>query len=160
MRVVALKALLMEKETIITALQIICGANIDQYSKIRAQLQQVPSNITKDLKYVEDDVAYCSCLKRKYDNMAEADDEHPPSPMKESTELLSMSNKLNGSSSSNSNALLVEFVDKFEKENPGRMQWQRRWQEGVKTGKTVSYGSGNSLKRMYYKFKKSAPLTK
>lgn len=92
--------------------------------------------------------------------MAEADDEDLPLPMKGPTELLSISHKLNGNSSSNSNALLVEFVDKFKEENSGKIQWQRCWEEGVKMEKTVSYGSGNSLKRMYYKLKKSAPLTK
>lgn len=93
----------------------------DQFTKIREQLQQAPPNIKKALKYVEDDVEYSSCLKRKYDDLAEADDKDLPSPMKEPSELLSINHKLNESSSSNSSALIVKFVDNFKEENPGIM---------------------------------------
>jgi hypothetical protein len=144
-----------EKETTLTALQTISSATNDQFTKIREQLQQDPPNIKKALKYTKDGAEYCYRLKRQYDNIAEADDDDPPTPMQEPNELFTINRSLNGSNASDNHAVLMEFIENYKAENPGRMQWQKCWEKGVQEGKIMSYDSGWSLKRKYNKFKKS-----
>jgi hypothetical protein len=85
------------------------------------------------LKYTKDGAEYCYRLKQKYDNIAEEDDDDPPTPMKELSELFTINRNLNGGNAGDNHAVIMEFVDNYKAENPGRMQWQKCYSFSVLT---------------------------
>ncbi|KAG0163382.1 hypothetical protein DFQ28_003767 [Apophysomyces sp. BC1034] len=136
----------------VEALQTVCEATEQQFSKI---IRDLRSNPDRAMAYAKAGYGYSSRLKRKYAEMAEREEEgsQTTSPMAEPPELAlpaddSQNTKLE-------NDILIKFVDDYISKLTGRMNWANCFEEGKQQGLFRRYINSASLKATYYRLKKA-----
>lgn len=139
-----------EQDKRIAVLQTICEVNEKQYKKIQDYLKDEPSKISKALQYTKNDREYSARLKRKYGDIASANEVSKESiTLMEEPPTITKVHK-----TSNFEISVMKFVEEYVSYNVGKANWNRCFEEGLKQRRINRYASSNSLRVTYNKYKK------